>query len=38
MAAIALAILSLFGFPIGTVIGGLTLWYLLKPEVAEQFV
>lgn len=29
MAAIVLAILALFGFPIGTVTGGLTLWYLL---------
>lgn len=29
MAAIVLAILSLFAFPIGTVTGGLTLWYLL---------
>ena len=38
MAAIALAVLSLFGFPIGTVIGGLTLWYLLRTEVADQFV
>lgn len=37
IAAIALAILSLFAFPLGTVIGGATIWYLLKPEVADQF-
>ncbi|MEZ4863787.1 MAG: hypothetical protein R3C14_20865 [Caldilineaceae bacterium] len=36
-AAIALAFISLFGFPIGTVIGALTLWYLFKPEVAARF-
>jgi hypothetical protein len=36
-AALALAIVSLFGFPIFTVIGALTLWYLLKPEIAQRF-
>lgn len=36
-AALALAAVSLFGFPILTVTGGLTLWYLLKAEVAERF-
>ncbi|MCB9139613.1 MAG: hypothetical protein H6642_14820 [Caldilineaceae bacterium] len=35
--AIVVAGLSLFGIPIGTVIGGLTIWYLIKPEVAAQF-
>lgn len=38
MAALAMAVLSLFAFPLGTVIGGVTIWYLLKPEVADQFV
>lgn len=37
VAAIALAFLSLLLFPLGTIIGGLTLWHLLKPEVAEPF-
>lgn len=36
-AAQALAIVSLFGFPIFTIIGGLTLWYLVKPEVVARF-
>jgi hypothetical protein len=36
-AAIVLGVLSLFFVPIGTIAGGLTLWHLLKPEVAEQF-
>lgn len=35
--AIVLAIFTLFGFPIGTVIGGLIIWYLIKPEVKEAF-
>jgi len=35
--AIALAIVSLIFVPIGTVAGGLTLWYLLKPEIAAAF-
>ena len=38
VATIALAMLSLFAVPLGTVIGGVTIWYLIKPEVAEQFV
>ncbi|MEZ4616306.1 MAG: hypothetical protein R2867_12505 [Caldilineaceae bacterium] len=37
VAALALAVVSLFGFPIGTVTGGLTLWYLMQPEVAAKF-
>jgi hypothetical protein len=36
--AIVLAILQLFGFPIGTVAGGLTLWYLLAdPDAKAAF-
>ncbi len=35
--AIALAILSLTGFPIWTVIGGAIIWYLFRPEVKEAF-
>jgi len=37
VAAIALAFVSLFGFPIFTIIGGLTLWYMLQPQVADEF-
>ncbi len=37
VAALALAVVSLFGFPIGTVTGGLTLWYLMQPQVATKF-
>ncbi len=37
VAAIALAMVSLFAVPLGTIIGGVTIWYLIKPEVAEQF-
>jgi len=37
VAAIALAFVSLFGFPIFTIIGGLTLWYMLQPRVADEF-
>ncbi len=36
-AAMALGIVSLFGVPIGTVTGGLTLWYLMQPAVAARF-
>lgn len=35
--AIALALVSLFGIPIGTVAGAVTLWHLLRPEVAVKF-
>ena len=35
--ALALAALSLPGFPVGTAIGGLAIWYLLQPEVTEAF-
>ena len=37
VAALALAVVSLFGFPIGTIPGGLTLWYLMRPDVAAKF-
>ncbi len=37
VAAIAVAVISLFAFPLGTVIGALILWYLLKPEIADLF-
>ncbi|MFQ5855706.1 MAG: hypothetical protein ACE5LU_08710 [Anaerolineae bacterium] len=38
MAAIVLAILQLFGFPIGTVIGALIIWYLWKdPDALAAF-
>jgi hypothetical protein len=37
IAAMALAVVSLFAMPIGTIAGGLTLWHLLKPEVADRF-
>lgn len=36
-AAMALGVVSLFGVPIGTIIGGLILWYLMKPEVSLSF-
>jgi hypothetical protein len=35
--SIILAIFSLFAFPIGTIIGALIIWYLLKEEVREEF-
>ena len=35
--AFVLAIFSLFAFPIGTVIGALIIWYLLKEDVREAF-
>jgi hypothetical protein len=37
-ASIALGVVSLFGVPIGTLIGGVTIWYLMKEEVAATFV
>jgi hypothetical protein len=37
IAAIALAMISLFGIPIGTIAGAITLWHLLRPEVAAKF-
>ena len=35
--AFVLAIFGLFAFPIGTVIGGLIIWYLLKEDTREAF-
>lgn len=35
--AIVLAALSLLAFPIGTIIGALIIWYLLKDEVRQAF-
>ena len=35
--AFILAIFTLFLFPIGTVIGALIIWYLLKDDVREAF-
>ncbi len=37
IAAMALGAVNLFVAPIGTIAGGVTLWYLLKPEVAAKF-
>ena len=36
-AAVALSVLRLFFIPIGTVIGGLMLWHLMKERVAAEF-
>ncbi len=36
-AAIVLNAFSLIAFPVGTVIGGLILWYLFQPEVVYHF-
>jgi hypothetical protein len=36
-ATIVLAVLGLFNFPIGTVIGGLILWFLLREDVVAAF-
>jgi hypothetical protein len=35
--ALVLAVLRLLSFPIGTVIGALTLWYLLREDVRLEF-
>lgn len=37
ISAIALAILRLFNVPLGTLIGGLIIWYLLREEVKAEF-
>jgi len=37
VAALALAILRLFNVPLGTLIGGLIIWYLLREEVKAEF-
>lgn len=35
--SIVLGVLRLLAFPIGTVIGVLTIWYLLQEHVSEEF-
>jgi hypothetical protein len=35
--ALILAIFSLFAFPIGTIIGVVIIWYLLKDEIRQAF-
>ena len=35
--AIIFAIIGLLGFPIGTIISIIILWYLFKPEIKEAF-
>ena len=35
--AIIFAIIGLIGFPIGTIISIIILWYLFKPEIKEAF-
>lgn len=37
VATIAMAIVGLSFVPVGTIIGGVTLWYLLKPEISSHF-
>ncbi len=37
VAAMALAVVTLLAFPIGTAIGAVVLWYLMKSETAAQF-
>jgi hypothetical protein len=37
IAAMALAVLTLLFFPVGTLIGALILWHLAKSEVAHAF-
>lgn len=36
--SIALAVLSLPLFPVGTLIGGVIIWYLLQPGVRDDFM
>jgi uncharacterized membrane protein (DUF2068 family) len=36
--AIFLSIFLLFAFPVGTILGGLIIWYLRKPEVKDTFI
>ncbi len=37
LAALALAFLRLINIPLGTVIGGLIIWYLLREDVKTEF-
>ncbi len=34
---LVLAFIGLLGFPIGTIVSGLIIWYLFKPDVKVQF-
>jgi hypothetical protein len=36
--ALGIAIISLIAFPIGTIIGGITIWYLLQEHVKAAFI
>ncbi|MCG2767995.1 MAG: hypothetical protein L6435_06370, partial [Anaerolineae bacterium] len=36
--SIALGVLSLLLFPVGTIVGGVTIWYLLQPAVKDSFL
>ena len=36
--SIALSVLSLLLFPVGTIIGGVAIWYLLQPTVKDSFL
>ena len=36
--SIALGVLSLLLFPVGTIIGGVAIWYLLQPAVKDSFL
>ena len=36
--SIALGVLSLLLFPVGTIIGGVAIWYLLQPTVRDSFL
>jgi hypothetical protein len=35
--ALVLAVLRLFSFPIGTIIGALIIWYLFREDVSQEF-
>ncbi|MGQ9838999.1 MAG: hypothetical protein ACUVR4_00405 [Anaerolineae bacterium] len=35
--AIGLAVFRLFNIPLGTIIGGLIIWYLLREETKAEF-
>lgn len=37
LGAMAVAVVGLLAVPLGTLVGALILWYLLKPEVAAAF-
>jgi len=36
--SIALSVLSLLLFPVGSIIGGVAIWYLLQPAVRDSFL